>query len=442
MLAQLASFRVRLVAALAGAAVLGLIAAFLILTTVDMMQETAAYMREANGSASWVAAQARLGAGQAEFARMQGMLASDQLIVIRGGKEVFRGPPVPQGLSFVTVSASFPGGKVVFRDAETGQISLPGEELIVGGGVAILVIGVAWAASTLLTRNIREPVEQAIDVADRLAAGDLTVRMGAVRPAEFGHLARAFDEMASRLESADREQRRFLADVAHEIATPLSAVTGFALALADGSAGTLAERQEAAEVITSQADRLGGLLRDLRLLTRLDLTEAVRIEPVFVGEFLHAVRTRFAPQVRQTGVTFTASGWNGQFICDRVLLETVLDNLTSNAIRYTASGGRVKVRVRRQGKDVIFAVRDTGIGIAPEHRQRVFDRLYRTDEARDRANGGAGLGLAIAQRAALALGGRIELDSEVGKGSEFRLIVPFSRDRGGRTSQPQAGAGT
>lgn len=238
MLAQLASFRLRLVAALAGTAVLGLIAAFLIVTAIDMMQETTADLREANGSASWVAAEAGRGADQAAFARMQGILPNDQLIVVRGGKEVFRGPPVPRGISFVTVSASFPGGKVTFRDSETERISMPLQEMIVSGGVAILVISVAWAAATLLTRSIREPVERAIGVADRLAAGDLTARVGAVRPAEFGHLARAFDEMASRLESADRDQRRFLADVAHEIATPLSAVAGFAVALADGSAAT------------------------------------------------------------------------------------------------------------------------------------------------------------------------------------------------------------
>lgn len=181
-------------------------------------------------------------------------------------------------------------------------------------------------------------------------------------------------------------------------------------------------------MITSQADRLDGLLRDLRLLTRLDLTEVVRTESVSVDEILRAVRTRFAPQARQAGVSLAASGWHGRFVCDRVLLETVLDNLTSNAIRYTPSGGKVRVRARRRGKELIFAVRDSGIGIAAEHRQRVFDRLYRTDEARDRAHGGAGLGLAIAQRAALALEGRIELDSEVAKGSEFRLIMPFSRD--------------
>jgi signal transduction histidine kinase len=96
----------------------------------------------------------------------------------------------------------------------------------------------------------------------------------------------------------------------------------------------------------------------------------------------------------------------------------------SNAIRYTPRGGRVEVKAFRRNQDLVICVRDSGIGIAKEHQNRIFDRLYRTDAARDRNNGGSGLGLAIAQRSARALGGYIELDSVLGKGSEFRLIVP------------------
>jgi signal transduction histidine kinase len=112
------------------------------------------------------------------------------------------------------------------------------------------------------------------------------------------------------------------------------------------------------------------------------------------------------------------------WVSERRLIETVLDNLMSNAIRYTGSGGCVEVKAYRRNLDLVISVRDSGIGIAKEHQGRIFDRLYRTDNARDRSSGGSGLGLAIAQRSARALGGFIELDSEVGKGSEFRLVVP------------------
>ena len=111
------------------------------------------------------------------------------------------------------------------------------------------------------------------------------------------------------------------------------------------------------------------------------------------------------------------------FRTDRRLLETVLDNLVSNAVRYTRSGGRIRLSVTDGRAGVVISVRDTGIGIAEEHRTRIFERLYRVDEARDRASGGSGLGLALAQRAARAIGGTIELESEEGVGSEFRLVV-------------------
>jgi two-component system phosphate regulon sensor histidine kinase PhoR len=108
----------------------------------------------------------------------------------------------------------------------------------------------------------------------------------------------------------------------------------------------------------------------------------------------------------------------------------ILDNLVMNAIRYTAAGGRVDVTVRPEGDSVVLAVRDTGIGIAEEEQQRIFDRLYRVDVARTRATGGFGIGLSLVQRAALALKGHVELESRLGKGSEFRLVFPRFVDKG------------
>ena len=122
-----------------------------------------------------------------------------------------------------------------------------------------------------------------------------------------------------------------------------------------------------------------------------------------------------------------------EVVTDVRLLEMIASNLLSNAIRYTPAGARVELRLRQQRDRLTLSVRDTGVGIAPEHQQRIFERLYRVDGTRDRATGGSGLGLAIASRAAHNLGGHIELDSTPGKGSEFRLIVPTrAGDRRGR----------
>jgi two-component system sensor histidine kinase BaeS len=265
--------------------------------------------------------------------------------------------------------------------------------------------------------------------------------MGTSGPEELVRLAQAFDSMAERLESAERDQRQFLADVAHEIATPTNAISGYGIALADGSVRSEAERIEARSLIESETRRLTGMIEDLRALTRLDLTEEVRHLQLDLATVGQAAAARFLPIARAHSVELGVDVRHAPVEADERLLGMILDNLLSNAIRYTPAGGRIDLRVRRRGHELVVAVRDTGVGIAPEHQRRVFDRLYRVAEARDRASGGTGLGLAIAQRAARALGGRLELESELGRGSEFRLVLPDSgRRRGGGSRTGPASA--
>jgi signal transduction histidine kinase len=111
-------------------------------------------------------------------------------------------------------------------------------------------------------------------------------------------------------------------------------------------------------------------------------------------------------------------------VADPRLIDTVVNNFVSNAIRYTPAGGKIQIRAQQRRSATVIAVRDTGIGIDAQHLERIFDRLYRVDKARDRATGGSGLGLAIARRAAQSLGARIEVESKPGEGSEFCLLMP------------------
>jgi len=210
--------------------------------------------------------------------------------------------------------------------------------------------------------------------------------------------------------------------------------------LADGSLHTEAEREEAQKLIESETRRLTGLIDDLRALTRLDLAGGDRRVRVDLAALCRDAVVRFAPSARAAGIRLEADLKQVVVDSDPRLIETVLDNLLSNALRYTPSGGRVDLRTRRARKEVVLSVRDTGIGIAPEQQVRVFDRLYRVDEARDRERGGSGLGLAIVQRAAQALGGRIELESEPGRGSEFRLLLPATRQRVASLAHPSRSA--
>ncbi len=438
MLARLRSIRLRLLLAMVVTAAAGLAGAYVVIAKIEHAEELSIIRSDAAQAARAVAAEAAAGADRERFARAQAVLGDDQLLVFRNGRRVYGGPARASDLT-ATASARFPGGRavVVAHADETARLSA--EVITVLAAVVLLVIGAAVVTATLVVRTVREPIEQAIAAADRVAEGDLSARIGAVGPDEFVRFGRAFDGMAERLEAGDRDQRRFLADVAHEIATPVNALTGFAGALADGSARSDAERAEAAALIAQESARLSALIDDLRRLTRLDLLETVRVERLDIGELCRGLGRRLEPAARAASVSLTVDAEPLPTVADRRLLETVLGNLLTNAIRYTPAGGKVELSSRRTRGHLVLAVRDTGIGIAPEHRERIFDRLYRVDAARDRASGGSGLGLAIAQRAARALGGRIELDSEPGAGSEFRLVLPRKPVRPARRTAAAAG---
>jgi signal transduction histidine kinase len=254
---------------------------------------------------------------------------------------------------------------------------------LLAGLVALILIGEAGLAGTVLVRR----------------------------------LSRAFDGMAAQLQQADAEQKRFLADLAHEIATPLSAVSGFAVALVDHSARSRA-------IVLHESDRLQQLLDDVRHLHRLELAESVRQEQVDLGAACAETGQRFRLAADDAKVTLVVCAEQVSVRADPRLIDAVVNNFVSNAIRYTPPGGRVRIVAQRRRSAAVIAVRDTGMGIAPEHLERIFDRLYRVDEARDRATGGFGLGLAIAHRAAQSLNARIEVASTPGEGSEFRLLLP------------------
>ena len=264
-------------------------------------------------------------------------------------------------------------------------IAVLAHQTLVAGAVAALLIAEAWLGATVLVRTVRKPVGRAIETADRLAAGDLSARMAISGPEEFAHLGRAFDSMAAQLQQADTEQKRFLADLAHEIATPLSAVSGFAFALVDHSAHTAAERAEAAAIVVRESDRLRQLLDDVRNLHRLELAESVRQEQVDIHELCTETARRFQLTAQNAQITLLVCAEQVSVIADPRLIDAVVNNFVSNAIRYTPTGGRVQIQAHRNRSAAMIAVRDTGIGIAPEHLDRIFDRLYRVDEARDRA---------------------------------------------------------
>lgn len=419
---RLTSLRAWLLVAMLAAGALSLMAARFAIERIEHAGDERSDRAKDEEIVRTIAEQVANGARPTQLRAIQAVLPYERIVVFRGGDQIYAGPAFDSELE-LSVSETFPGGRVVLFDYHNPDPAISTDLTLVAAGSMLLVIVVAFLAATLLTRFLKAPIDRAAAAADRVARGDFSARLADVGPGEFAQLAHAFDSMAARLESSERDQKRFLSDIAHELATPVNAISGLAGAVVDGTITDLDERAEAARLITSETSRLETLLDDLRRLTDLDRNESVRCESVDLMKVARRAEMRFRREARNAGIDLDVRGVSVIVRTDESLIETIVDNFLTNALRYTPTGGDVEIRTERRDRAALIAVRDSGIGIAEEHIPRIFGRFYRVDAARDRHSGGGGLGLSLASQAASSIGGRIEVESELGSGSEFRLIV-------------------
>lgn len=282
----------------------------------------------------------------------------------------------------------------------------------------LLVAGVlAWYAS----RRIVRPVLGLSRAADEIARGRYEVAVPALRGSdEISHLARRFREMAIRLAEAEELERNFLMSVSHELRTPLTAIRGHVEALREGVVEDEEARAESLAVIAAETERLERLVGDVLDLAKLDARRFTLLkEEVDMASLLDRAYASFGEEARKRGIDYRCRIQARPVITtdgDRVL--QIISNLLSNAFRWTPDGGRVALALRAENGTVAVAVEDSGPGVRPEDRERIFRPFWSRD------GGGTGLGLAIARELAAALGGRIELHSVPGRGSRFELVLP------------------
>ncbi|MCZ7437282.1 HAMP domain-containing sensor histidine kinase [Micromonospora sp. WMMC241] len=285
------------------------------------------------------------------------------------------------------------------------------------------VVLVAAAVGHALARRTLEPVGRASRAARAVAEGLLRTRLPVRGRDEFSDWAVAFNEMAEALEvkiealsRAQARERRFTADVAHELRTPVTALVAAASLLADEIDALPAGAVRAAELLVADVVRLRRLVEDLLEISRLDAgREALAVRPVDVAALLRRI-TAADPGAR-VGVAVDTP----PVVTDPRRLERILTNLVDNGI--THGGGRLGVEVRRAGAELVVEVADHGPGIPAEHLAHIFERFYKVDPAR--TGPGSGLGLAIARENARLLGGRLDVTSAVGHGTRFRLTLPL-----------------
>ncbi len=319
--------------------------------------------------------------------------------------------------------------------AISGQTpSSPEQRFLNHVNTSLVIAGVVGAAVAIflglfLTRQFTKPIRALKKGAARIAGGDLAYRVEVNSRDEFGELANSFNSMAASLDSSEQSRRRLFADIAHELRTPLSVIGGTVDAMLDGvykpSTDNLNSIKEETEVLT----RLVAELRDLSLAESGHLK--LEIEPTNLAELVQRRVSQAEVIARGKNITLNTNIADGlpEIEADGRRIEQVVANLLDNAFNHTPSGGTVTVAASADTDGVMVSVADTGEGIPAEHLPYIFERFYRVDDARSRKTGGAGLGLAIAKQMVELHGGKIWVESEVGKGSKFYFTLPEKRQK-------------
>ncbi len=332
-----------------------------------------------------------------------------------------------QVVAAVVVPPNRPFGRVVAQFAP-----------FIGLGAVLLLVGGTALAALIVFRPAHTRLRALQAAADRLGAGDASARAPAEGGDEIAAVARAFNRMADELAArqaalveADRARRQLLADVSHELMTPLTAIRGYAETLSLPQFAPAGDATRYVSIVLEEVDRIERLVGDLLDLARYEAGGATLAwERVAVADLFARVRARHAPTMveRDIDLRVAMDDEAGMVEGDARRLEQALQNLAANALRHTPVGGRVTLSATRRGAAIVLAVADTGQGIAPEHLPHVFDRFYKADPAR--AEAGTGLGLSIVRAIVEQHGGTVLARSTPGVETVFEITLPAGKVNG------------
>ncbi len=353
------------------------------------------------------------------------------LVSVREGDRVLasRGQPPPGARTRGASRTAEAGGRTFQIEIVASLDSIDAELAVVRRVIFIglpLVLALAGFGGYLLATRTLRPLASMAEQAQRITGTNLETRIQVENAAsELAVLVTSFNELLSRLDHSFDTMRRFVADASHELRTPISVIRGEADVALSQERGN-AEYRESLGIVLDESRRLSRLVDDLLNLARADAGHVkLQTHDFYLNELLTDCCRSVQGLAAARHLTLECRPGNDlQFTGDEQLLRRLVINLLDNAIRYTPAGGKVTASLEAGAENVLLRVSDTGIGIAPEDVARLFERFYRTDEARSRQDGGFGLGLAIVKWIADSHHGTVECSSQCGSGSCFTVTLP------------------
>ncbi|HJX36570.1 MAG TPA: ATP-binding protein [Dehalococcoidales bacterium] len=296
--------------------------------------------------------------------------------------------------------------------------------VIVIAMVAIIIL--AGIGGLFLAERALKPVQQITKTAQNIEGSDLSQRIDVKTDDELGRLASTLNEMIGRLEESFNRQRQFTADASHELRTPLAIMQAEAT-LALSKERSPDDYRKSLETISQESDYMSSVIGKLLFLARSDAgKEQLSFEDVELKGLITGLASNIEALAQDKGIKFVVDAKEELTVNgDKVKLRQLFINILENAVRYTPIAGQISVSLVQKDANAVVAIADTGIGIPPEHLPHIFERFYRVDKARARADGGVGLGLAIAKIIAESHKGKIEVESELGKGTTFTISLPL-----------------
>jgi heavy metal sensor kinase len=330
-----------------------------------------------------------------------------------------------QTISGQIYSSNQPAALIIARSTKQIDQALAG--LVRTLVIAVpLALALAAAGGIFLARRALKPVDKIAQTAREIGESDLSQRINVNTKDELGRLAATLNEMIGRLEKAFQRQKQFTSDASHELRTPLAVIEAEST-LALEKERPSSDYQQSLEIISQESRQMSSLIDQLLTLARADAgKEQWNFTEVNLGKLMSNLGTDVEVLCQEKGLSFQLGQPQDLVVKgDEARLRELFMNLLDNAIRYTPAPGTVSVSLRREGQMAVVAVTDTGVGIPAEDIPFIFERFYRVDKSRSRAEGGSGLGLAICRHIAEAHGGKIEVESQVGSGSTFSVWLPL-----------------